>query len=184
MSKSRILSVGNYSGISEWPLNAVAYVLIVKWSESRSVVSDSLRPHGLHFGSRGLYSPWNSLGQNTGMGSLSLLQGIFPSQGSNPGLRHCRRILYQLSRKGSPYVLIRGEANGNLIPMEEEKAVWPQRQRMDTKDCWQPSEARRCKEVGRRFLPQTVQRYSSSANTGFQPADTNFVLQASRSVIE
>ena len=41
-------------------------------SESHSVVSDSFRPHGL-------YSPWNSLGQNTGVGSLSLLQGIFPT---------------------------------------------------------------------------------------------------------
>ena len=43
-----------------------------KESESRSVVSDSLQPHGL-------YSPWNSPGQNTGVGSLSLLQGIFPT---------------------------------------------------------------------------------------------------------
>ena len=48
------------------------------------------------------YSPWNSLGQNTGVGSLSLLQGIFPTQGSSPGLPHCRQILYQLSHKGSP----------------------------------------------------------------------------------
>ena len=40
--------------------------------------------------------------QNTGVGSLSLLQGIFPAQGSNPGLSYCRRILYQLSHKGSP----------------------------------------------------------------------------------
>ena len=38
----------------------------------------------------------------TGAGSLFLLQGIFPSQGSNTGLPHCRRILYQLSHKGSP----------------------------------------------------------------------------------
>ena len=53
----------------------------------------------------GLYSPWNSLGQNTGVGSLSLLQGIFPTQGSNPGLPHCRQILYQLSHKGSPRIL-------------------------------------------------------------------------------
>ena len=67
-------------------------------SESRLVISDSLRPHGL-------YSPWNSPGQNTGVGTLSLLQGIFPTQGSNPGLRHCRRILYQLSHKGSPRIL-------------------------------------------------------------------------------
>ena len=47
------------------------------------------------------YSPRNSLGQNTGVGSLSRLQGIFPTQGSNPGLPHCRWILYQLSHKGS-----------------------------------------------------------------------------------
>ena len=46
--------------------------------------------------------PWNSLGQNTRVGSLSLLQGIFPTQGLNPGLSHCRWILYQLSHKGSP----------------------------------------------------------------------------------
>ena len=48
-----------------------------------------------------LYSPWNSPGQNTGVGSLSLLQRIFPTQGLNPGLPHCRQILYQLNHKGS-----------------------------------------------------------------------------------
>ena len=42
-------------------------------------------------------TPWNSPGQNTGVGILFLLQGIFPAQGSNPGLRHCKQILYQLS---------------------------------------------------------------------------------------
>ena len=68
------------------------------WSESHSVMSDSLWPHGL-------YSSWNSPGQNTGVGSCSLLQGIFPTQGSNPGLPHCRWILYQLSHKGSPRIL-------------------------------------------------------------------------------
>ena len=51
------------------------------------------------------YSPLNSAGQNTGVGSLSLLQGIFPTQGSNPGLPHCGWILYQLSHKGSPRLL-------------------------------------------------------------------------------
>ena len=61
-------------------------------SESRSVVSNSLWPHGL-------YSPWNSPGQNTGVGSL--LQGIFWARGSNPGFPHCRWILYQLSHDGS-----------------------------------------------------------------------------------
>ena len=45
------------------------------------------KPHGLHI-------PWNSLGQNTGLGSLSLLQGIFLTQVLNPGLLHCRQILY------------------------------------------------------------------------------------------
>ena len=44
-------------------------------------------------------SPWKSKGQNTGVGSLSLLQGIFPTQGSDPGLLHCRQILYQLSHE-------------------------------------------------------------------------------------
>ena len=50
----------------------------------------------------GLYSPWNSPGQNSGVGSLSLLQGIFPTQWSNPGLPRCRWILYHLSHKGNP----------------------------------------------------------------------------------
>ena len=67
--------------LSEW----------VKFAQS----CPTLWPHGL-------YSPWNFLSQNTGVGSLSLLQGIFPTQGSNPGLLHCRHILYQLSHKGSP----------------------------------------------------------------------------------
>ena len=49
--------------------------------------------------------PWNSPGQNTGVGSLSLLQGIFPTQESNPGHPHCMQILYQLSHKGCPRIL-------------------------------------------------------------------------------
>ena len=61
-------------------------------------MSDSLRPHGL-------YSPWNSPGQNTEVGSHSLLQGIFPTQGLNPSLPHCRWVFYQLSHKGSPRIL-------------------------------------------------------------------------------
>ena len=57
--------------------------------------SDSLQP-------RELYSPWSSPGQNTGVSSLSLLQGIFPTQGSNWGLLYCRQTLYQLNHQGSP----------------------------------------------------------------------------------
>ena len=67
-------------------------------SESHSVVSDSLQPHGL-------YNPWKSPSRNTGVGRLSLLQGIFQTHRLNPGLPHCRRILYQLSHKESPRIL-------------------------------------------------------------------------------
>ena len=48
----------------------------------------------------GLYSPRNSPGQNTGVDSCSLLQGILPTQGTNPGLLYCGQILYQLSHQG------------------------------------------------------------------------------------
>ena len=77
---------------------SVAKVEGSEGSESHSGVSNSLRPHGL-------YRVRNSPGQNTGVGSLSLLQGIFPTQGSNPGLPHCRQILYQLSHQGSPRIV-------------------------------------------------------------------------------
>src|SRR5574340_631081 len=55
-------------------------------------VQELLQPHGL-------YSPWNSPGQNTGVGSLSLLQWILRTQGLNPGLLHCRQSLYHLSHQ-------------------------------------------------------------------------------------
>ena len=72
---------------------------LIKLKEtSHSVVFNSLWPHGL-------YSPWNSPGQNTGVCSLSLLQGTFPTQGLNPSLPHCMQIPYQLSHKGSPIKL-------------------------------------------------------------------------------
>ena len=48
-----------------------------------------------------LYSPWDFPGKNTGVSSLSLLQRIFPTQGSNPGLPHCRQIVFRLSHKAS-----------------------------------------------------------------------------------
>ena len=65
--------------------------------ERHSVVSNSLQPHGL-------YHPWNSPGQNTGVGSCSLFPGIFPTQGSKPGLLHCRQILYQLTTREAIYI--------------------------------------------------------------------------------
>ena len=53
---------------------SVGFFFFFKISESRLVISEALQPHGL-------YLLWNSPGQNTGVGSLSLLQGIFPTQG-------------------------------------------------------------------------------------------------------
>ena len=70
----------------------------VKWS--RSVVSDSLQSHGL-LPTRFLY-PRDFPGKNIGVGCHFLLQRIFPTQGSNPGLRHCRQMLYRLSHQRSP----------------------------------------------------------------------------------
>ena len=64
-----------------------------KWKWSCSVMSGSLQPHGP-------YSPWNSPGQNARVDNLSLLQVGLPMQGSNPGLPHCRRILYHHYQKG------------------------------------------------------------------------------------
>ena len=86
----------------------------LKESESHSVVYSSLQPHGL-------YSPWNSPDQNTGMDSYSLLQGIFPTQQSNPGLLHCRWILYQLSHQESPRILEQVAycfSNGSSLPRD------------------------------------------------------------------
>ena len=102
--------------LKRWSGFSFSFALIPKWkceSKSLSVVSNSLRPHGL-------YSPWNSPGQNTGVGSLSLLQGISPTQASNPGLMNYRRILYQLSHQGSLW--FEGRVNmGSLaeVPKEE-----------------------------------------------------------------
>ena len=76
--------------LNRWRCPRDNYVEAESGSESHSVVSDSWPP-------RGLYSPWNSPGQNTAVGNLPLPQGIFPTQGSNPGLPHCGRILYQLN---------------------------------------------------------------------------------------
>ena len=69
-------------------------------SVTRSVVSNSLWPHGLL--PHRLLWPWDSSGKNTGVGRHSLLQGIFWTQGSNPGLPHCRQILYSLRHRGAP----------------------------------------------------------------------------------
>ena len=69
----------------------VSFALKVKVTRSSPTLCDPTEP---------LYSPWHSPGQNTGVGSLSLLQGIFPTQGLNPGLPHCRRIFLPAEPQG------------------------------------------------------------------------------------
>ena len=94
-----------------------------KWSESHSVMYDSLWP-------RGLYSPWNSPGQNTGEGSLSSLQQIILTQESNQGFLHCRRTLYQLSYQGRQWMrkwlLINRNGGWEKIQREEVSLIFSQ----------------------------------------------------------
>ena len=78
--------VKSWSHARELRPQAFMVQAVEKW-KWKSVLSDSLQPHGR-------YSPWNSPGQDTGVGGLSLLQGIFPTQGLNPGLPHYGQILY------------------------------------------------------------------------------------------
>ena len=92
--KSEILGVKTHRYVSQLHSPLVER----KWKSLGHVRLFVTIPHGLH-------RSWNSPGQNTGVGSLSILQGIFPLQGLKPGLPHCRRILYQLSHKGSPRIL-------------------------------------------------------------------------------
>ena len=119
-------------------------------------MSDSWQPHGL-------YSPWNSLGQNTGVSSLSLLQGIFPTQGSKPGLLNCGRILYQLSHKGSPSETL---CRHQLIWCVTEFCLV----RLNWKSCWDAPEI---------FLSDNV--YPSS--TLLSASWNEFVMTDSRAVI-
>ena len=89
-----LIKEGNYAHtVPQRNLEDIMLSEVKGESESHSAVSDSL-------GSHGLYSPWNSPAQNTGVGSLSLLQGIFPTKGSNPGLLHC--WVQELSHKRRP----------------------------------------------------------------------------------
>ena len=93
---SLLLSPFPQGSLHSAPLHSLVCVICV----SHSVMSDSLRPHGPQLAS--LLCPWNSLGKNTAVGHHSLLQGVFPTQESKPGLQRCRQILYCLSHQGSP----------------------------------------------------------------------------------
>ena len=102
----------NGAGGRVWSTSAWSRVSMLKTKTSCSLLSDSLWPQGV-------YSPWDSPGQNTGVGSLSLLQQIFPIQGSNPGLPHCRWILYQLNHQGS-----KGLQGAGLLTFSREKSTF------------------------------------------------------------
>ena len=90
-----------------------------KWKWSHSVLSDSFQPHGWQ--PTRLCCPWDFPGKNTGMGCHFLLQGIFPTQGSNLGLLYCRQTIYHLSHQGSPFLVLCkfwwlcDEFNGDLL---------------------------------------------------------------------
>ena len=87
-------------------------ILQWKWKWSHSVVSDSLQPHGLQ--PTRLLCPWDFPDKNTGVGFHFLLQMILLTQGSNPGLSHCRQMLYHLSHQGS---LILQYSMSNFSPL-------------------------------------------------------------------
>ena len=86
--------------LKTWEMNSNQEVSYVKWIESvsRSVMSDSLRGHGLE--PIRFLCPWNFPGKNTGVSCHFLLQRIFPTQGWKLGLPHCKQILYSLNNQG------------------------------------------------------------------------------------
>ena len=91
---------GAHRGQGCWELSSCSVLIRGDRQVLHSLVLVSLRGRDTPQFSQN--SPWNSPGQNTGVGSLSLVQGMFPTPGSNPGLPHFRQIPYQLSHKGSP----------------------------------------------------------------------------------
>ena len=102
---------------------------------SCSVVSNSLRPHALQ--PTKLICLWNSPSKNTGVGSHSLLQGIFPIQASNLGLLHCRQILFTERHGWSREAM--GSAQRNfpsttgkfpMLPAPKEEGFAPESQRL------------------------------------------------------
>ena len=112
-------------------IGKMCWVASISKGESVSylVGSDPLQFHGLQ--PTRLLCPWNSPGKNTGVGSHSLLQGIFLTQGLNVGLPHCRQILYHLSNQGSPHTK-RQKSNLsfliNLTPHREKSVIGTQQQ--------------------------------------------------------
>ena len=93
-------TVDNGMEFSQKIKNRTLYTTCKSESVSYSVVFNSLQPRGLQ--PVRLLCPWDFPDKNTGVGCHFLLEGIFPTQGSNPCLLHCWQILYHLSHQGSP----------------------------------------------------------------------------------
>ena len=125
--------------LKAWDHSIRSHHVMANESESCSVVSDSLWPHGL-------YSPWNAQGQNTGVDSLFLLQGIFPTQELNWGLLHRRQILYQLNHQGSE---VDGESRWGKMKTVTDFIFGGSKITMDS-DC--SHEIKRCLLLGRKDM--------------------------------
>ena len=99
----RVIFPSIYVSFCIWPWAVwcfpVLAIMKVKWNHS--VVSNSLKPHGPQ--PTRLLHPWDLPGKNTGVGCHFLLQEIFPTQGLNPSLPHCRQMSYRLSHQESGY---------------------------------------------------------------------------------
>ena len=97
--KYDVYSIGNFAKDTN---NTVHYLLSTLCCAvlGCSGVPNSLQPHGLQ--PARLLCPWGFSGKNTRVGCHAILRGIFPTQGPNPGLPHCRQILYWLSHQGNP----------------------------------------------------------------------------------
>ena len=149
-------------------------------SENHSVMSDSSRPHGIH-------SPWNSPGQNTGVGSLSLLQGIFLTQELNWGLLHCfpggsegKTSSCNAGDPGSIPGLERspGERNGNPLQYSCLENPWMEEPGR-LQSMWSQRVGHRLSDFTFPFLlhcRQILHQLSYEGNTYFTPAPSLFPL--------
>ena len=114
--------------------------------------------------------PWDSPDKNTGMGCHVLLQGIFPTQGSNPGLSHCRWILYQLSHQGSPkntlgdFILILEITNSSMLSLYSGYKNSLKRFSSSSRRC----PGRECNVAGRSLRKRRADLFLNLALSNFQ----------------
>ena len=124
-------------------------------------MSDSLLPHGL-------YNPWTSPGQKTGVSSHCLLQGIFPTQGSNPGLPHCGQILYHLSHQAST-MLCNRRSHCNKKPRHQSMRVAPaprswRKPVSSNEDPMQPKKKKKKNLITKKCKPSSERSASHDSN--------------------